>query len=139
MLFRSSVTWTVVDPNGQGFRILPVPSETGVVWQFNIWGQALPIRFKNLQQTLAPLPDQYEPNFRQIFIARCYQYSPQANIRAKFAVEHQLAMKALEDCRVKSDREQEENRFYPERTVMGGGRRGNARWLGPAYPFNYGA
>ena len=129
-------TWTVVDPNGQGFRILPVPSQTGTVWQFNLWGQALPIRFASLKQTLAPLTDQYETNFRQIFIARCYQYSPKAEIRAKFAQEHALAMEALKQCRVKSDREQEENRFVPERTVMGsGGGFYQNRRFGPQNPF----
>jgi hypothetical protein len=131
-----SCVWTVVDPNGQGFRIVPVPSSTGLVWQFNLVGQMLPVRFTNLQQTLAPLPDQYEPNFRQIFIARCYQYSPESGIRAKFKDEHALAMEALVNCMKKSDRETEENIFTPDRSIMSGGQRGGRRF-GPQFPFNY--
>lgn len=130
-----TVVWTVVDPLGQGFRILPVPTQTGVVWQFNLVGQALPIRFTNLQQTLSPLPDQYEPNFRQIFIARCYQYSSEEKIRAKFKDEHALAMQALIECRTKSDRETEENMFTPTRGIMGG-QQGRIDTFGPQWPFN---
>src|SRR4029077_1465197 len=91
----ATTVWTVVDPNGAGFRILPVPSQTGVVWQFNIWGQALPIRFKSLQDTLYPLPDKLEPNFRQMFVAQCYRYVEDPKIRAKFQDEWQLAVRAL--------------------------------------------
>lgn len=132
----ATTIWTVVDPYGMGFRINPVPSQTGVVWQFSLWGQALPIRFKSLQQTLFPLPNQYEPNFRQMFIAQCYRYSTEAKIRAKFHDEWQLAMKALDECRTKSDRELEENSFTPDRGIMGG-QRGKVRFVGGAYPFNY--
>jgi hypothetical protein len=131
-----TTVWTVVDPYGMGFRILPVPAQTGVVWQFNLWGQALPIRFTSLQQTLFPLPDQYESNFRQMFTAQCYRYSPEAKIREKFEREWALAMKALVDCRKKSDRELEENVFTPDRGIMGGGP-GRARFLGPQWPFSY--
>ena len=132
----ASTVWTVVDPYGMGFRLLPVPTQTGVVWQFSLWGQALPIRFTSLQQTLFPLPDQYEPNFRQMFVAQCYRYSTDKGIRAKFKDEWALAMKALEDCRVKSDRELEENMFTPDRGVMGG-QQGRNRWMGPQWPFSY--
>lgn len=133
----ASTVWTVVDPYGQGFRVLPVPTQTGTVWQFNLVGQALPIRFTSLQQTLFPLPNQYEPNFRQLFVAQCYRYSPEAKTRQKFHDEWALAMKALEECRVKSDRELEENVFTPDRGIMGGqqGRTGN--WYGPQWPWQY--
>jgi len=134
---NATTIWTVADPNGQGIRILPVPSQTGVVWQFNLWGQALPIRFTSLQQTLAPLPDQYESNFRQLFVAQCYRYSPEAKIRAKFKDEWALAMEALKNCRVKSDRELEENVFTPERGIMGGSQNNrSSQWPGGSYPFN---
>jgi len=132
----ATTVWTVVDPYGMGFRILPVPTQTGVVWQFNLWGQALPIRFTSLSQTLFPLPDQYESNFRQMFIAQAYRHSTEKTIRAKFHDEWALAMKALDDCRVKSDRELEENMFTPERGIMGG-QSGRNRFLGPQWPFPY--
>jgi len=133
----ATTVWTVVDPNGQGFRILPVPSQTGVVWQFSIWGQALPIQFTSLQQTLAPLPDQYVSNFRDMFIAQAYRYSPEKAIRAKFKDEWAIAMEALNNCRVKSDRELEENVFTPDRGIMSSNRNNrSSQWPGGSYPFN---
>jgi hypothetical protein len=132
----ATTVWTVVDPNGQGFRILPVPSQTGVVWQFNLVGQKKPIRFSSLSQTLDPLPDEFEPEFRQGFIAQAYRYSPEAKIRAKFKEEWALWLRSLEELRAKQDREQEENVFTPDRGIMGGGssRRG-AQWYGASWPF----
>lgn len=131
-----TTTWTVVDPYGQGFRISPIPSETGVVWQFNLWGQARPIRFTSLQQTLFPLPDYLEPNFRMMFIAQAYRYSPEKSIRAKFQDEWNLALKALDDCRAREDRELEENMFTPDRSIMSTERSRNS-WVGPAWPYQY--
>jgi hypothetical protein len=113
-----------------------VPSQTGVVWQFNLVGQAQPVRFTSLAQTLYPLPDQYEPNFRMGFIAQCYRYSPEAKIRAKFKDEWQLWLASLQELRAKQDRETEENIFVPDRSIMGG-RQGNSRFKGPMWPFNY--
>lgn len=132
----ATTIWTVVDPNGAGFRILPVPSQTGTVWQFNLTGQKSPVRFTSLSQTLDPLPDNQEPNFRAGFIAQCYRYSPEAKIRAKFAVEWQLWLKANEDSRKQEDREMEENVFAPDRGIMGGSR-GRNKFLGAQWPFNY--
>lgn len=132
----STTVWTVVDPNGAGFRILPAPSQTGVVWQFNIVGQAVPVRFTSLSQTLAPLPDEYEPIFRQGFIAQCYRYSPEAKIRAKFKEEWALWQVAASSMRAKEDFELEENNFVPDRGVMGG-TVGRQRWFGPQWPFQY--
>lgn len=133
----ATTVWTVVDPFGMGFRILPVPSQTGVVWQFNLWGQALPIRFKSLQQTLFPLPDQYESNFRQLFVAQAYRYSPEKAIRAKFKDEWAIAMESLKNCREKSDRELEENVFTPDRGIMSSNRNNrSSQWPGGSYPFN---
>lgn len=132
----ATTVWTVLDPNGIGFRIVPVPSQTGSVWQFNLIGQQKPVRFTTLAQTLAPLPDDMEPHFRQGFIAQLYRYSPEGKVRAKFAPEWQLWLKSLNDMRMKEDRELEENRFVPERGIMGGARSRSA-WRGAAWPYNY--
>ena len=136
VVIDGSTHWTVVDPYGQGFRILPVPTQTGTVWQFNMVGQALPIQFTKLGQTLFPIPDQYAPNFRQMFIAQCYRYSTEAKTQNKFRFEWERAEKALVDCRKKSDRETEENVFTPDRGIMGG-QIGRAKWQGAQWPFPY--
>lgn len=133
---NSTTVWTVVDPNGAGFRILPAPSQTGVVWQFNLVYQMKPVRFTSMSQTLAPLPDEYEPIFRQGFIAQCYRYSPEAKIRAKFKDEWALWQAAAYSMRAKEDFETEENSFVPDRGIMGGVV-GRQRWYGPQWPFQY--
>lgn len=133
---RATTQWTVADPFGTGFRILPVPSQTGIVWQFNLVAQMRPVRFKTLSQNLSPLPDEFEPNFRQGFIAQCYRYSPEAKIRAKFGEEWQLWLKAMYDLRAKEDFEMEENSFVPDRGIMGG-TAGRQQWYGPQWPFQY--
>jgi len=130
----ATTVWTVMDPVGLGMRILDVPSQTGVVWQFNMIGQMPPTVFTSLSQTLYPLPDKYEPFFRAGFIAQCYRYSPEAKIRAKFDKEWPLWQRSLANMRAAQDRELEEYRFEPQRTVMGGGRN-RSTFVGPANPF----
>jgi len=132
----ATTMWTVVDPVGMGIRILDIPSQTGVVWQFNLVGQQIPVKFLSLGQTLAPLPDKYEPYFRAGFIAQLYRYSPLEKTRAKFKDEWQLWLKSLNELRELQDRELEEYSFIPERTIMGSGRRRN-NFQGAAWPYNY--
>jgi len=131
----ASTIWTVVDPNGLGIRILEIPSQTGVTWQFNIVGQKPPVQFVKLGQTLFPLPDKYEPFFRAGFIAQCYRYSTLPKTRAKFQDEWRMWLKSLDSLRETQDRELEEYSFVPERTVMGASRSRNL-WRGAAWPFN---
>lgn len=131
----ATTVWTVVDPNGQGMRINPVPSQTGVVWQFNLVGQAIPVRFTSLSQTLAPLWDQYEPTFRQGCVSQAYRYSAVTKVREKFEPEWALWKQSLLLSREKSDKEREANRFVAQRGIVSsGGSRGG--FVGPAFPFN---
>lgn len=132
----ATTVWTVADPYGQGIRILPVPSQTGVVWQFNLVGQAIPVKFTSLSQLLTPLPDMFEPNFRAGCVAQAYRYSAETKIRAKFKDEWALWLASLNELRSKQDREQEENMFIPERGVMGRRAGSAASWPGGAWPFN---
>src|SRR6266550_2165443 len=128
-----TTVWTVADPNGIGIRILPVPSQTGAVFQFNLIAQKPSIQFTSLSQTLDPFPDKYESYFRQGVIAQCYRYASAASVHAKFEKQYAIWLKSLNDLRAMEDRELEENRFTPERGVMGGGNRN--RWAGAANPF----
>lgn len=132
----ATTVWTVVDPVGIGIRILAVPSQTGVVWQFRLTAQMPPPVFTSLQQTLYPLPDKYEPVFRQGFIAQLYRYSPIERVQRKFEREWALWLKSLDSLRSRQDRELEEYSFTPDRAVMGSGITAN-RFQGAAWPFNY--
>jgi len=131
-----TVVWTVVDPVGQGIRLAPTPVAGNVVWQINLTAQINPPRFTSMQQTLAPVPDIYEPNFRAGFIANCYQYSPLEKTRAKFSIMWQKWLASLDELRKKQDREPEINKFVARRSVMGGTTQGS-RFVGPIWPFNY--
>lgn len=132
-----TVIWTVADPNGVGIRITPVPSRMGVSFQFNLIGQMPPVRFNSLSQTFAPFPDKYEKYFRQGVIAQCYRYSPLEKVQVKFEKNYQIWLKSLNDLRATQDRELEENRFTPERGIMGEGGGYRRGWVGAANPFNY--
>jgi len=132
-----TTVWTIVDPNGTGIRILPVPSTTGVVYQFRLVAQKPAIRFSALSQTFDPFPDKYYQYFLQGIITQCFRYSTDPKIRNQFKDEYVNWKMTLNDLRAAQDRELEENTFVPDRTIMGvGGRRGGS-WLGAAWPFNY--
>lgn len=132
----ATTQWTVLDPNGWGFRFVPVPSQSGTQWQMNLTAQMKPVRFVSLAQTLGPLPDEFETIFRDGFIAQCYRRSPEKAVYAKFQTEWALWLKSLNDMRVREDRELEENKFVPSRTVFGASRSRN-KFQGAAWPFNY--
>lgn len=132
----ATTVWTVLDPNGWGFRFSPVPSQTGTEWQMNLTAQMKPVRFVSLAQTLGPLPDEFEPIFRDGFIAQCYRRSPEKAVYQKFQTEWALWQKALVDMRQREDRELEENKFVPSRTIFGAARSRN-NFQGGAWPFNY--
>lgn len=132
----ATTVWTVLDPQGAGIRILEVPPQSGVVWQFNLVGQMKPIRFTNLKQTLYPLPDEMEPHFFQGFITQLYKYSPEAKTRAKFDKEWPLWIDSLHRLQGKNDRELEENLFVPQSTIMGSGVAA-VGWQGASWPYNY--
>ena len=131
----ATTVWTVVDPAGWGMRILPIPSQTGVVWQFNMVAQGKPPRFTSMDQTLAPVPDEFEPHFRAGFLAQLYRYSPEAKMRQRGEQMWGYWLNSIRSMRQKEDRELEEYVFVTERGIMGGGR---SRNQGPtaAWPFN---
>lgn len=132
----ATTVWTVVDPSGQGFRVLPIPVQTGIVWQFRLIGQMKPPRFKSLDQTLAPLPDEFEPHFQMGMMAQLYRFSPQKSVYSKYPDAWAQWKRSIEELRAKEDRETEENMFVPDRGIMGG-QRGRNTFAGPSWPFNY--
>ena len=134
----ATTVWTVVDPYGMGFRIYPVPNQTGNVWEFNLVGQMLPIRFTQLNTLLAPLPDQFEPTFRQGMVAQLYRYSPNEKVRATAMSEWQRWLVSLNNLRAKQDREKEENKFTVRRGIMSRGGGYGGVGTNPNWPFNGG-
>lgn len=124
--------WTVVDPKAQGFRINPIPPQSGVVYQINVVGQIIPPVFLSLAQTLAPIPDDYAVYFKRGFLAKCYEHSPEMRIRSKAVDEQKLWIAALMQAAGSADRERDSAGFYPDRSVMD--QNYGINW-GPAWPW----
>lgn len=108
-----TVIWTAINPKGQGFRLNPIPPSSGVVWQVNPVGQMRVPRFGDMQQTLEPIPDDWESYFKAGFFAQCYRRSPDPKVRLKFKDEWELFMKSLDNAVKQGQRETDDFGFYP--------------------------
>jgi len=115
------VTWTAVNPKGQGFRINPGPSQTGPVWQICPIGQAKVAKITSLGQFLEPIPDDYFTYFQNGFFAQCYRRSPDPKVRMKFKDEWAIFMKSLDESVDQASREQDDFGFVPTSSVMDSG------------------
>lgn len=114
----ATTQWTVVDPLAQGFRIWPTPSQSGVVWQFNLRAQGKPTIFTSLTSLITPIPDEYAHIFRQGCVTNAYRYSPEKNVRAMFSEEFKLWEAVLMKGRMQGDREPESHSFVPTGGVV---------------------
>ena len=128
-----SVTWTAVNPKGQGFRLNPMPSQTGPVWQIAPIGQMKIARFTKLSQYLEPIPDDYFSYFQNGFIAQCYRRSSDPKIRQKFGDEFKLWMASLDAAVRQGSREQDDFGFVPSTNIMETGWSNNM--ISPALPY----
>jgi hypothetical protein len=110
--------WTAINPNGQGMRISPIPSQTGVVWVIQPVGQQRAKRFKTLGETLGVVPDDFEWAFKQGFFAECYHRSPDDKINRRFSGEQAMWFQALHGAQSQADREMDDTGFYPGQNIM---------------------
>ena len=108
-----SVVWTAINPKGQGFRLNPIPPNSGVVWLINPVGQMRVPRFSSMQQTLEPIPDDWESYFKNGFYAQCYRHSPDPKVRTKFKDEWELFMRSLDNAVKQGQREINDFGFFP--------------------------
>ena len=112
-----SVTWTAVNPKGQGFRISPMPCQTGPVWQIAPIAQMKIAKFLTTkplnQQFCEPIPDDFFTYFQNGFFAQCYRRSPDPKVRQKFDAEMKIWMKSLHDAVSQGSREQDDWGFVP--------------------------
>jgi hypothetical protein len=128
-----SCVWTAINPSGQGFRLDPIPPQTGVVWQIQPVAQMKAVRFSKLGQTLEPIPDDFATHFKQGFFAECFRRNPDAKIRAKYTMERQLFLEALDKAVRQADREPDDVGFYPGTSIMQSG--SSISPVNPAQPF----
>jgi hypothetical protein len=134
-----TVVWTAINPKGQGFRLNPIPPNSGVVWQVNPVAQMRVPRFSNMQQTLEPIPDDWESYFKNGFYAQCYRHSPDPKVRAKFKDEWEIFMKSLDNAVKQGQREMDDFGFYPGNPgVMETGWGDGWNTTNPAMPYGPG-
>jgi hypothetical protein len=127
--------WTVCSPFAQGFRISPLPPQSGVVFQINVIAQAKPMLFTQLSQMLDPIPDDFSGAFVDGFMSYCYKMSADPKISGQFIQRWQMWQNGLMETAKQGDREKDNAGFYPDRGVMSPGDVGP---VGPANPYGYG-
>lgn len=133
-----SVVWTAVNPKGQGFRINPVPTQTGQnVLIVPVAQQRVPL-FKTMAQFLDPVPDDYISYFKQGFFAQCFRRSPDPKVRARFKDEWAIWLKSLDNAVKQGSREMDDWGFYPSSGVMETGSGFRSYNQSPAYPYGWG-
>ena len=71
-----TVTWTVVSPDSQGFRLSTLPNQAGPTYQVIPYFQIEPPTFANMQQLLNPIPDSYSRHFFRGLESACLAASP---------------------------------------------------------------
>jgi len=128
-----SVVWTAVWPDGQGFRLNPMPTQTGPVWQVVPVGQARIAPIKKLSAMLDPVPDDYFKYLKDGFVCQCYRFSPDPKVRAKYKDEYAIWMKSLDDAARQGSREEDDWSFVPTSNVMDTGWAFNP--VNPAMPY----
>lgn len=135
-----TVVWTAINPKGQGIRCNPLPPQTGVVYQFNLFYQYRPFAFSNglftsFNQTIEPIPDDFAKYFKDGFIAMAMNHSSDKELRAKFQDNYNMWKKGLMDARMQGDRERDNQGFYPATSLTN-----NTSWIypGPSQPYNIG-
>lgn len=128
----NTCVWTVANPAGQGFRISPLPSQTGVVYQVNVIAQARPPLFSQLGQFLDPIPDDFSRFFRDGFVALSHEHAVAPAVRGMAEKKKALWLAALADARGQGDREKDSAGFVPATNLMDEACGYN---IGPAWPF----
>ena len=128
-----SVVWTAVNPKGQGYRVNPLPCQTGPVWLIQPVGQMKVPFLKNLGDYLNPVPDDFYTFFKQGFFAQCYRRSPLKEVRAKFEMEYKLWQLALTNAVRFGANQEDDWGFVPNGGVMDVGYSYNP--ISPASPY----
>jgi hypothetical protein len=111
-------TWTVMNPDAQGFRFNPMPPSGGNVWLARLWAQKKAPLFTTLKQLIDPVPDDESKWFRDGCIAYAHQYSTSPAVKNRFEQKKMDWFKAMEMETVQNDREDEAKGFFPDKSVM---------------------
>jgi hypothetical protein len=113
-----SCTWTVMDPDAQGFRFNPMPPASGQVWLVRLWAQRKAVPFLTMQQKLDPIPDDQAKWFRDGCVAYAHRYSTSPAVKARYTQMRMEWLGAIELETKQNDREDENKGFFPDRSAM---------------------
>ena len=116
-----SVVWTAVNPENWGFRLAPLPPQTGVPYQIFPAYQKKPPTFSSLAQTIDPIPDDYSSAFIDGMVAHFYSGVTDPKIRAKHADAVAMWEKDLKESKQSQDRTRDQAIMFPSSSIMGSG------------------
>jgi hypothetical protein len=108
-----TAVWTVVSPDGQGFRVFPLPGATGPVYQLTPYYQAKLQAIATLNSLLNPIPNDYIRLFQVGYDSYCLQSSPNPADQQKGARQYELWIKAMLDMKKQGDREADAYAMLP--------------------------
>lgn len=91
-----SCVWTVVSGSSQGYRLDTLPSATGMTLQILPYYQLASPNFATIQQTLAPIPDDYSTYFDTGLEFQCLMASPNPGDLNRTKADYQQWLKGLE-------------------------------------------
>jgi hypothetical protein len=130
-----NVVWTCCDPDAQGFRLIPMPPQSGVVYKIEPVGQKNPPQFISLSQKLDPIPDDYSTNFTNGVYVYCHKYAVDPQLKKEWFAMRQTWLDDILATMKQGDREEDNAGFVPSRSVMASGDCGD---VGPANPYGNG-
>lgn len=112
--------WTAVNPNNFGFRLSPLPPQTGVPYQiWPVW-QMRPVTFTSLGQTIDPIPDDFSQFFMDGMVAHLYQQVTSPTLRAKHIDAVGVWMGSLRSAKEAMDRTRDSAVMFPSQSIMDG-------------------
>ena len=100
-----SCQWTVVSGTSQGFRIWPLPNQTGPVYMMVPSYQIEPPKFATIKQMINPVPDSYARHFRRAFAFQCKGASSNPADRQEFLKEYPIWLAGLSSAEKQADKE----------------------------------
>lgn len=113
-----TTVWTALNPTAQGFRLSPIPPQTGRVWMMYPIAQAKPVAYVSLESFIAPIPDEFYTYFLEGFTALCYLKSVDPKVRAKYADSYKNWIVSLDNAVRAGNVEPDDFRFVPECPIM---------------------